>query len=57
MNRKIKVNNVSEYGKTCKYLVCRVVDGQAWFYGAWNDYDKALEVAQEIDGVVVEEAI
>ena len=35
------------------YVVARVSEGKLWFWGRWDDYDKALEVAKEIDGVVL----
>ncbi len=35
------------------YVVARVSEGQLWYWGRWDDYDKALEVAKEIEGVVL----
>lgn len=35
------------------YVVARVSEGKLWYWGRWDDYDKALEVAKEIDGVVL----
>lgn len=41
--------------KNCeKYIVARVDQGHLWYYGSWDDEDKAYEVAVELDGVVVE---
>lgn len=49
----IKVNNVSAWAKESKFIVFRVVEGQNWFYDAWNDFEKALKQAVEIGGQVV----
>jgi hypothetical protein len=35
------------------YVVCRVLDGQLWYWGSWSDPDKANAAAAEMDGVVV----
>lgn len=35
------------------YVVARVSEGKLWYWGRWDDYDKALGVAKEIDGVVL----
>ena len=47
------INNLPAYANGCKYIVARRVDGELWFWGAWNDRNKANEVATEIDGEVV----
>ena len=36
-----------------KYIVARRVDGDLWFWGAWNDRNRANEVAMEIGGEVI----
>ena len=48
----MKINNLDNYARCKKYIVFRVVDGDNWFYDAWNDFDKALNQAIEIDGQV-----
>lgn len=51
----VKVQNVASYAKEYKYIVAMRVDGELWFWGAWNDRDKANEVALELqNGVIVE---
>lgn len=45
----IKINNIESRRK---YIVFRVVDGVNWYYGSWNEYDKALNQALEVDGQV-----
>lgn len=48
------VKNVADYAKDYKYIVARNIDGELWFWGAWNDRNKANEVAIELgNGVVI----
>ena len=49
----LNVNNLPEYAKDYSWLVCNVVDDELWFWGAFNDHDKAFKVATDIGGVVV----
>ena len=42
------VNNVPEYAHHHRYWVVRAVNGELWFYGAWDDEDRANEVAAEL---------
>ena len=48
----IKILNCSEYSLTCEYIVARWVDGDWWFYGAWNSADRAYAVAMVENGEV-----
>jgi len=48
----VKVNNVPEMSKDRRFIVFRVVDGENWFYDAWDDFDRALKQAIEIEGQV-----
>lgn len=50
------VKNMPAYADKYRYVVARRADdwGDLWFYGAWDDEDKAREVTNEIDGMVVE---
>lgn len=47
------INNLPAYANEYKYIVVRRVDGEFWFWGAWNDCNRANEVAIEIGGEVV----
>lgn len=47
------INNLPEYANNYKFIVVRIVDGERWFWGAFNDYQRAINVAIEIDGVIV----
>lgn len=46
------INNVPGYALKYNYIVARFVDGELWFWGAWNDRQTAHHVAEEIGGVV-----
>lgn len=49
----VEINNIPE--KHSKYVVCRLLDGQLWFYTSWSDKDKAEAAAAEFEnGIVVE---
>lgn len=36
------------------WIVAREVDGELWYYGSWEEKEKAQEVAWEVGGIVVE---
>lgn len=46
------IKNVAEYAKTKKYIVAREIEGEFWFFSAWDDENKANEQALDFDGVV-----
>lgn len=52
---KVKnVNNVPNYAHDYRYWVVRAVEGELWFWGAWNDENRANEVAAELfNGAIV----
>lgn len=37
-----------------KYIVFRVASGAAWYYGAYDNMERAIEVARQLDGAVAE---
>jgi hypothetical protein len=41
----MKINNMPAYAMTKKYILVREVDGEYWFFSAWDDGDKANEQA------------
>lgn len=47
-----KVNNVAPWAWDKYYLVIRYVDGEWWFYDAWDEDkgDNAMRQAWEVDG-------
>ena len=55
MKFTITINNLPECPERYTYFVCRMVNGEAWFYGAWFAHQKegAARQAAEIDGFVV----
>lgn len=50
----VKVRNMDDYAYNHRYIVARSWKGELWFYGAWDEYERALEVANELNGIVVE---
>lgn len=50
----IKVNNVPEYASEYDYIVCTLVDGELWFYGAYDDFARANMAAHEGNRVIIE---
>lgn len=49
----MKVNNVASWANEKKYMTIRMVDGEAWFYDAWNNVDKAIAQAIEEGAYVI----
>ena len=48
------IQNVPKYAKNYKYIVARQVDGEFYFWGAWNDKDKANNISHELgDGIII----
>lgn len=45
----VKINNIPEYANHFKYIVATLVDGQLWFYGAYDSYDMADGAFKEMD--------
>lgn len=54
----IEINNLPSNYTQYTYLVCRAVNGQVWFYGAWYAHQLAgaARQAAEEDGFVVKVA-
>lgn len=50
--KMIKIMNISNYAYSYKYIVARYVDGDWWFYGAWNEADRAYHAAMVEGGQV-----
>ena len=52
----VQINNLPETAAHRKWIVCRAVDGEVWFYDAWM-YDREEDAhaqAREVGGFVVE---
>jgi hypothetical protein len=47
------IKNMPESAKTKKCIVVRRVNGELWYWGAWDDADTANEVALEIGGMTI----
>ncbi len=50
----IQINNLPDYALGRNYVVYRYFDGEAWFYGAYTESEKAFRVAEEVGGCVAE---
>lgn len=48
-----KINNIGEVAAG-EWMVARKVDGEFWFYGSYESYEKASNIAQDIDGILIE---
>ena len=48
------INNMPKTANTYRYIVANRVDGDLWYWGSWNDRDKAYEVARQMSAEVVE---
>ena len=49
----VSVYNTPDYAENHNFIVSRLVENNLWFYGAYDEIEKAREVAEEIDGLVV----
>lgn len=47
------INNLPTYANNYKYIVVRLVDGEYWFYSAYNNGRLAEKVAFEINGEII----
>lgn len=51
---KVKVNNVSRSsGYPNEFIVARLVDGEFWYYGAYETEERANEVRSEFENGIV----
>lgn len=52
----VMINNISETATHRKWIVCRAVEGEVWFYDSWpyNHEGDARAQAREVEGFVVE---
>lgn len=48
----MKINNVPKYAEGL-YIVARDVDGELWFWGAWENKDDAYKAAASFENAVV----
>jgi len=47
------VKNVTEGSE--RFVVAKVDNTDLWYWGRWDDYDRAKEVAEEVGGIVLED--
>ena len=44
------INNLPDYAKNYHYIVVTLVEKELWFYGAYNDFQRAVEAVEEVKG-------
>ena len=37
------------------WIVCKVIEGEFWYYGRYDDRDRAEKAKREVNGVIFEE--
>ena len=47
------INNLPDYASEYIYVVATTVDGELWFYGAYNKRSQAFEAASACGGVII----
>jgi len=52
----LTIKNASAYAADYKYIVYNLVEGEAWFFSAWNDLTRASEQAHEYGLYIAERA-
>lgn len=53
MNVSCEVKNTPEYAKEKKHIVARYFDHQLWFYGAYDEADRAEKAADDLENGIV----
>ena len=48
-----EINNLPAYALNHPYIVARDVDGEYWFWGAYDTCEEAGRAAYEVDGDVI----
>lgn len=48
----IQIYNRPDYAKNYEYFVAKLVDGKFYFWGAFNEKERAEKTAAAVDGVV-----
>lgn len=53
MRLTANVNNLPGYASGHEYVVARCVDGELWFWGAYDELDNARDAAEDVEGCVL----
>lgn len=51
---QVEVNNVPDNHYDFKFMVARYCHGELWYYGVYDEYDRAIAARDEIDGIILE---
>lgn len=49
----IRINDLPAYACDYKYIVVSKVNNEYWFYGSFNDFERAMRIADKIGGWVI----
>lgn len=52
---RVTIHNMPEYAKEYPYIVCTFDRGDLWYFGAFEDKNRAKEVAYQSDSRLVVE--
>jgi hypothetical protein len=57
MNKTVRIpteiNNVPDYADAREFWVVKFSAGRLWFWGAYSDENRAIEVANDENGMVI----
>jgi hypothetical protein len=53
VNKMNNINNLPEYAYEYPFIVVSICDDELWFYGAYDDYARAVKASNEIDGAII----
>lgn len=49
----MKINNLADYAKSKAFILVREVEGELWFFSAWDDEDRAYAQAEDCGCIVI----
>lgn len=49
----VTVVNITDAALKRKYIVARCAENELWYYNAWDDRAKAVQVANELENALV----
>ena len=52
---QVKIENMPE--RVNKFIVCRVCNGELWYWGSFDDEKTAEQARKEVDGIVVKKGL
>ena len=49
----VQINNMPDIAWNRKYIVCRQMNNEYWYYGSYDDIERANYAAKEVDGWLI----